>query len=123
MLVGHAQNPETEEEPDQEVQDGSSNEKRDVHVDGLMADGEIGRTDIGVGPGIERVHREEDRDSEERDEGQRLQSGLYEAANGYAPIPADHIVEEEDAQATESQAAPEDISEQIGLPEMRGVQE
>jgi hypothetical protein len=52
--------------------------------------------------------------------GNGLEAGFHQAADRYAPVSAHHVVQEKDAQAAERQAGPENIGEQIRLPEVRG---
>ncbi len=123
LIIRHFQNAETHDDPDGEIKDGSADEERHVHVDGFVADCEVRGAIGGVSPFIERAGGEKNRNHKKGEKRQGLEAGFDEAANGYAPVTANHVVQQENPETADSESADCDVTVQIRLPEMWSVQE
>ena len=94
-----------------------------VHVRRAVAQDLVARDARGVGPRVDVAEAEDERDREERDEGQRPRRGLEDAPDDQAPGPVRHVVEHRDRERTERHAEHEREGDEVRAVELGGVRD
>ncbi len=115
------------ERPEEEVEDRTGGEERNVQIGALLVHdfGEvrIGGDAHGIGPRIQVRHSEEDRDEEEGQEVDRASPRLQQPAKQDAPMTARLVLNHQHGQAPDGDPEPEHEGGQIALNELRRIGE
>ena len=77
----------------------------------------------GVGPGIELVQSEEQRDEEQGQQREDAGGGLQQPADDESPDAAGEVLEHEDGQAAQGDPQPQQVSGEVGAEELRRIDE
>ncbi len=74
-------------------------------------------------PFVEMVQPEQEREKQQRHQGQSVHAAFEEAADRHAPAAARKVMQHHDAQASEGNAEPKHISKKIGLEKLLAAED
>ncbi len=97
---------------------GPDDEERRVEVPGLVLQDVARRDDGVVGPGVEVLHSDYDRDEQHGHQREVAGARFRHPLDDVPPRAGDQVVQEEDPETPERQAEPEEVPQEVRLEEM-----